>query len=1162
MNQPQEDKTSYYYVNGQKLPLAKEPGVYAVRFKPGEKSDSPRLSKKGFRFLREDSENVQFLPNYGLQVYRSTRSVPRSATEEVNARQMLEREIQELDHEEAVEYATPAYRRAPASDELMYLTNHFVAKFKSGVTPQQIETLNARYGVKILESVGYADNAYLLEAPEGAGERGPVALANVYFESGLCDFANPDFVRKVHFRSAQRPRVYELARDINVSNEEMLDLLHDMGVDVKSHMSTVDDDLRYRVRQRLQPETSATAAARVAPKSVPREAPAIETHIAERTEFLNQQWHLQTAKVTDAWTITRGSSAIKIAVMDDGIDTLHPEFANKVAAQFDFEAKIADATPKTPDDNHGTACAGVAVAGGTRAAGAAPACSLLAIRTPSFLGVADEATMFRWAADQGADVISCSWGPADGTGQNDPLPDTTRAAIQYCMTQGRGGKGIPVFWAAGNGNESVSLDGYASNPDVIAVAASTSKETRAHYSDFGPEIAICAPSSGSSAKGEKRIFTVDRRGASGYNPGENSLGDGGGDYTNDFGGTSSATPLVAGIAGLVLATNPNLRVSDVRSVLTQTADKIADASSYNSSGHSDLFGFGRVNALRAVQRARDLAQGTTPTTSQGPTMTGPASVDANGAPPTFQIGLGANRCYAVEIATIANLFSSAQASDQRTADNYYASWQDQPFQTSATWQLPQAIWDRLKAASSLFYRVHTSSSTSDWQNYQVSVADDRASEAPSTQITRGGSSTQPTPTTGPGISGPASANQSDNPPTFTIALGGNSHYAVEFATRANLFNQAQHGSERNDNNWYGSWQDQALQTNPSYTMPQVVWDRLKLGAAIFYRVHTTSSASAWENYAVSTSDEQADSAPALQINAGPLPSTTGASIRGPATIGASDSAPTFQVSAGSGRFYAVEVASSATLFDSANHGSERNENNWYGSWSDQALQSAASWTLPTPVWQRLCNGAQLFYRLHVSSSATEWTDYAVSTADDQAAAAPVIQISGGAPRLERTIAEERAGRPSVMAAEMYDRAADAPAFLVSPGDYRYYVFEIATDPQLFNAALNSRKRTDENFFSTWQFGPSESFGETTFRLPETAWRTLRKADRLFYRICTSNEPSRSRPDFVCSIPDDQSDDCSWITLKGGNVAKSAIAPAISITRSSEERQTEEEHWRE
>ena len=136
------------------------------------------------------------------------------------------------------------------------------------------------------------------------------------------------------------------------------------------------------------------------------------------------------------------------------------------------------------------------------ASGVAPHAKLMPIRLASGLGSQREADAFKWAADNGADVISCSWGPVDGDwwDNNDPqhtqvahLPTSTRLAIDYVTTNGRGGKGCVVLFAAGNGNESVDNDGYASYPKVIAVAACNDRSRRSIYSDFGKAVWCAFP---------------------------------------------------------------------------------------------------------------------------------------------------------------------------------------------------------------------------------------------------------------------------------------------------------------------------------------------------------------------------------------------------------------------------------------------------------------------------------------------------------------------------------------------------------------------------------------------------------------------------------------------------------------------------------------------
>ena len=340
-----------------------------------------------------------------------------------------------------------------------------------------------------------------------------------------------------------------------------------------------------------------------------------------------QQWHLQPAlvngeqvtahaNVTPAWEITTGSGIV-IAVVDDGVDIDHEEFAaaDKIVAPFNFSGRRSENPRPAQGDNHGTACSGVACAQGVDgAAGVAPDARLMPLRMVT-LGGQDEADAFAWAADNGADVISCSWGPVDGVWWNPddpqhdqvvPMPDATRLAIDYAIETGRGGRGCVITWAAGNGNESVDNDGYASYEKVIAVAACNDTSRKAPYSDFGDAIWCCFPSNNLEPSLTPGIWTTDRSGAAGYNPGDPTLGDSGGDYVNSFGGTSSACPGVAGIAALVLAVDPELRWDEVKDILKGCCEKIdEDTGDYDKRGHSRFFGYGRTNALTAVELARD-----------------------------------------------------------------------------------------------------------------------------------------------------------------------------------------------------------------------------------------------------------------------------------------------------------------------------------------------------------------------------------------------------------------------------------------------------------------------------------------------------------------------------------------------------------------------------
>jgi subtilisin family serine protease len=215
-----------------------------------------------------------------------------------------------------------------------------------------------------------------------------------------------------------------------------------------------------------------------------------------------------------------------------------------------------------------------------------------------------DAGAIRWAAENGAWIISNSWGPPDGAWfiQGDevvyPLPDIVRDAIDWAADNGRSGKGCVVVWAAGNGNEPVGYDGYASYDKVLAVGACTDQGQRSYYSDYGSELDLCAPSDGGRTSG---IWTTDLSGTAGYNAGSASFGDAAGNYYSAFGGTSSAAPLVAGAAALLLSREPELTREEVMQRITGTADRVDIAhAGYDLNGHSLWYGHGRVNTCSAL----------------------------------------------------------------------------------------------------------------------------------------------------------------------------------------------------------------------------------------------------------------------------------------------------------------------------------------------------------------------------------------------------------------------------------------------------------------------------------------------------------------------------------------------------------------------------------
>lgn len=271
-----------------------------------------------------------------------------------------------------------------------------------------------------------------------------------------------------------------------------------------------------------------------------------------------------------AWDKTRGSTAIKVGMLDTGIRRTHEDVAGgRVLQGYDFYNN-----DNNPNDEgglcsyHGSHTTGTAGATINNAKGIAGISqhTILPVKAFGgfFCGGSTTALVngLKYIADQGSHVSSNSWGSSSNS-----------AAINDALTYAHN-KGTIHVAAAGNDGSCTNCVGYPwkVNPTkAIIVSASDSKDAFASFSSEGPEVDVAAPGVG--------ILSLSGSSDTAY-------------QTLD--GTSMACPHVAGVAALVKALNPSFTFSQVEGRLTSTAKDLGTA------GRDDRFGYGRVQANLAV----------------------------------------------------------------------------------------------------------------------------------------------------------------------------------------------------------------------------------------------------------------------------------------------------------------------------------------------------------------------------------------------------------------------------------------------------------------------------------------------------------------------------------------------------------------------------------
>jgi subtilisin family serine protease len=657
----------YYYRGRVRVPF--EPtGLVGVALRARLTTDSLRAFDARARELKltESDDASMFANREAARVFRLPPRTGREATAEILAA---------LSTLAAVRVAGLVLEATRES--LVFLTSQVIARFDPSVKDDQASAVAERHGAKVVRKIPYVPNGWLLET-SGPASYEVLDLCQRLMQAGRVLYVEPNTVN--------------LLADLQINPTDWL-------VPEQWHVGIVNLPTAW------------------------------ETLRAANAPGVNPG---------DPGDLTFGSANVVVGIMDRGIQSntvaavttaSHPDFqgnvttgAAKVAQFFDFTNMVAN--NDAPPNDHGMGCAGVAGARANNASavaglqegvvGAAPNCRLFGAIRPATGTDQQYADAFIWMAGFNpgwtADGVNYPAGtvfpavpanPVDIISNSYTWPAVLSGVmadmIHYVTTFGRGGRGVAIFWAAGNGN-AVSNYGTTNHPKVLTVAASTLAndgvtEVRGAYSNFGNVVQFCTPShdayvggvivhnppanygvisadlvgqgnmpgspaqqtaltaaAGPSAAatnllvGSSAGFAVGQAalvGAPGAvgteaqmvvnvpnattvrvaalrnaHPIGTALSGGPANYTDVFGGTSSATPLAAGIAALCLSVNPELSWVELRQILRTTAVQI-DIANVNPTGQwidvtgdgvvdfSQWYGWGRLDADAAVTAARD-----------------------------------------------------------------------------------------------------------------------------------------------------------------------------------------------------------------------------------------------------------------------------------------------------------------------------------------------------------------------------------------------------------------------------------------------------------------------------------------------------------------------------------------------------------------------------
>ena len=526
-----DNKAPYYYYGNKKVYLQESNSRIYVRLPASETGKLKSALQKNFQLSQKGISTIAEEKFVVIKLSEDNKTV---------SQQQI---LNYIKKDFRAELVRPALKGIGGSE--VVIDEEFYVKLKPTVSVLQLNNLMLELGCVLAKKYAYGNQTYLVKATAANGFDG-LKMANLFFESGLFEYAEPDFRAFDMLHTAPPP-----------PNDPMYNLqwahLNDGSASQFNGVTGIDID------------------------------------------------------VDEAWAITQGKPAIRIAVIDDGVQRNHPDLINNIDP-LGFGLNAANANTGnilSTSQSHGTSCAGIIAAeanNGIGIAGIAPFCKIIPVNltinsSGTFGTSAQLAQCIDWAWNQGgADVLSNSWG-------NGLASSLVQDAIKRATTLGRGGKGAIVLFSSGNNDAGVVYP--AIFPETIAVGgismciqrkSPTSCDGELFWgANYGLGLDIVAPT--------VKIATTRVTGT-GTAP---NL-----DYNPTFNGTSSACPMVAGVAALVLSINDQLTSTQVREILERSATK-PGAFTYsrvpgqpNGSWTSEL-GHGVVNAKNAVLAAQNPA---------------------------------------------------------------------------------------------------------------------------------------------------------------------------------------------------------------------------------------------------------------------------------------------------------------------------------------------------------------------------------------------------------------------------------------------------------------------------------------------------------------------------------------------------------------------------